>query len=98
MASGTLAQGVVRKVRRITTLDLSSDHLRESLMALSNVEVQPGNGRTALKSSMESALLNCSRTFSSDWEHFVQVGLHNTLDLMARLHASDLFISNTPLL
>eukprot|EP00892_Ulva_mutabilis_P006723 jgi/Ulvmu1/4422/UM002_0147.1 len=72
MASGTLAQGVVRKVKRITTLDLSSDNLRDSLMALSTVEVQPGNGRTALKSSMESALLNCSRTFSSDWEHFVE--------------------------
>ena len=74
MASGTLAQGVVRKVKRITALDLGSDNLRESLMALSNIELQTGNGRAALKSSMESALLSCSQTFSSDWEQFVQVG------------------------
>lgn len=73
MATGTLAQGVVRKVKRITTLDLGSENLRDSLMALSTVENLQSKGRTALKSSMESALLTCSRTFSSNWEHFVQV-------------------------
>ena len=69
----TLAQGVSRKINRVIGLDIDSDNVRSALATLPSVEPQSGNSKAALKSYMESGLLQSNVAFSQQWGAFVSV-------------------------